>query len=557
MLDQLFIQILNMSFNASIVIIIVLAIRLLLKKAPKMFSYVLWSVVLIRLILPISFESPFSLMPTQANPISTEILYATVPVVDTGITSINNVVNVALPAATPIASVNPLQIWVVFGSLIWVIGIFIMLLYSFITYLKLKKRLVNARHYRDNIYLVEALSTPFVMGVFHPQIYLPSTLSDQERTLILHHEQTHIRRLDPLFKIIAFFTLCLHWFNPLVWVAFFSCSSDMEMACDEAVIKQMGHDVKKEYSSSLLSLTTGRRILGATPLAFGEGDTKKRVKNVLQYKSPKFWVLALATVAIVLIGIGLISNPINASGSIEKNDAQALWNAHTPYVGDNSAVSKLLNLMPLPEGLTHDGIKLHTEGTERGLEWILTDVEDTGYDETNLQRDALLLFASIDNLEDFYVTISSSFGEDVTLHYDLKWAEQQLGSDVKSYGVSKEKLQELMALTVSRLPLVEYGIAKMDYSNGETVTEVFLKDPGLAKAIWMDSVIKSARFEGMSLSELEIYYRIRITYPEVDETHDYYAYLLDDGTPVLQSDSDGTYSIMSSELFPELVAFFQ
>ena len=447
MLDQLFIQILNMSFNASIVIMIVLAMRLLLKKAPKMFSYVLWSVVLIRLILPISFESPFSLMPTQANPISKEILYATVPVVDTGITSINNVVNAALPAATPIASVNPLQIWVFIGSLIWAFGIFIMLLYSFITYLKLKKRLVNARHYRDNIYLVEALSTPFVMGVFHPQIYLPSNLSDQERTLILHHEQTHIRRLDPLFKIIGFFALCLHWFNPLVWASFFSSNSDREMACDEAVIKQMGHEVKKEYSSSLLSLTTGRQLLGATPLAFGEGDTKKRVKNVLQYKSPKFWVLVLATVAVLLIGLALITNPINAVDAIEKDFAQELWEAHTPYVGDNSAVSKLLYLMPLPEGLTHDGIKLYTEGTDRGLEWMLENSEDTGYDETNLQRDALLLFASIDNLEDFYVTISSSLGEDVTLHYDLNWAKQLLGSDVKSYGLSKEKLQELMDLT--------------------------------------------------------------------------------------------------------------
>jgi len=264
----LFIQILNMSFNASVVIIIVLAMRLLLKKAPKIFSYALWSVVLIRLVLPLSFESPLSLMPTQANPISKEMIYASVPVVDTGITSFNNVVNAALPSATPITSVNPLQIWVFIGSLIWVIGIFIMLLYSLISYLKLKKRLVNARHLNDNIFVVNNLSTPFVMGVFHPRIYLPATLTDQERTLILHHEQTHIRRLDPLFKIIAFFTLCLHWFNPLVWVAFFSSVSDMEMACDEAVIKEMGHDVKKEYSSSLLSLTTGRQFLGATPPCF-------------------------------------------------------------------------------------------------------------------------------------------------------------------------------------------------------------------------------------------------------------------------------------------------
>jgi beta-lactamase regulating signal transducer with metallopeptidase domain len=557
MLGELFLHILNMSFSASVVIVFVLVVRLILRKAPKIFSYALWSVVLIRLILPFSFESPFSIIPTKTNPISRELVYSAVPVIDTGITPLNTVVNAVLPAATPIASVNPLQIWMFVGSIIWGTGIALLLLYSIVSYIKLKKRLSNAVHLMDQVYIAENLSTPFVMGVFQPRIYLPSTLTEKEIPLILLHEQTHIKRYDPLFKIIAFFALCLHWFNPLVWVAFFCSVRDMEMACDESVIKQMGNEAKKDYSQSLLSLATGKRFIAATPLAFGEGDTKKRIKNVLQYKSPKFWVSILATIVVIVIAISLISNPIKSVDLSDADFVDELWNSRTPYVGDNSAVSKLLSLMPLPEGLKHDSIKLYTNGEERGLEWILVDVDNTGFDETELQRAAILLFASIENLKEFYVTTISSSEEDVRLHYDSAWVLRILGTDVKDYyGVSPEKLQELVDLTVSALPLTKYSIAEMG-PGGEVISEVVLRDPELAKTIWFDSMIKSARFEGTEISELTQYYRIRIVYPEVDETHDYYAYLLDDGTPVLQSEPEGWYSVMSAELYPRLVDFFK
>lgn len=521
MLENLFLHILNMSFSASIVILFVLVVRFFLRKAPKIFSYVLWGVVLVRLILPFSFESALSIMPIKANPVSSEIIYSSAPIIDTGITPINTVVNAVLPKAHPVASVNPLQIWLLVGSIIWATGIVLLLGYSIITYVKLNKRLSNVVHLKDQIYLVEDLGTPFVLGVFQPRIYLPSTLTDQELPMVILHEQTHIRRHDPLIKIVAFLTLCLHWFNPLVWIAFYCSVRDMEMACDEAVIKHMGHEVKKDYSQSLLALATGRHFIQATPLAFGEGDTKKRVKNILQYKSPKFWWLILTTIAVIIVAIGLISNPITSENFNEPSSVTDIWNARTQYVGDNSAVSNLLSMMPLPEGLMHDSIKLYTEGEERGLEWFLVDVDSTGYDDTMLKRTALLLFASIENLKDFYVTTTSNLKDDVTLHYDLEWAKQVLGADVKSYyGISPEKLQDLIDLTASKLPLAEYSLAEMG-PDGEVVSEVVLKDPELAKAIWFDSMIKSARFEGTEIDELSDYYRVRITYTEVDETHDY------------------------------------
>ena len=312
MLEKIFLQILNMSFTASFVIIFVLIARLLLKKSPKVLSYALWGVVLFRLIFPFSFESVFSLLPAKTNPISQDIIYEAVPTIDTGIPAINHVLNSSLPAATPAASVNPLQVWVFIGTMVWLLGIAILLIYSIVSLMKLQKHLKSAVYEKNNIYLAEHLDTPFVMGIIRPKIYLPASLTYGEKRYILLHEELHIRRFDHVVKLLSFFVLCLHWFNPFVWVAFFVSGRDMEMSCDEAVIKQLGSDFKKEYSTSLLTLATGRRIIGGTPLAFGEGDTKGRIKNVLNYKKPVFWMVVVAAVAAIILAVGLLANPVNS-----------------------------------------------------------------------------------------------------------------------------------------------------------------------------------------------------------------------------------------------------
>lgn len=313
MLDKIFLQFLNMSFTASFVIVFVLFARLLLKKVPKIFPYALWSVVLFRLICPFSFESMLSLLPTKAQPISQDIVYMQTPQIDTGITYLNNAVNSILPAATPQASVNPLQIWIFIGSMLWIIGIAILLIYSFTALVLLAKKLKTSILFRDNIFISPNIATPFVIGVFSPKIYIPANLSNTEREYILLHEQTHIKRLDHIIKLLSFFVLCLHWFNPLVWVAFFLSGKDMEMSCDETVIKKLGNEVKKDYSSSLLTLATGKRIVGGTPLAFGEGDTKGRIKNVLNYKKPSFWIIFMTVVVCTIMAVCFLTNPINDS----------------------------------------------------------------------------------------------------------------------------------------------------------------------------------------------------------------------------------------------------
>ncbi|NNJ31763.1 M56 family metallopeptidase [Lacrimispora defluvii] len=309
MLVRIFLQLLNMSITSGIVIAFVLVVRIILQKAPKVFSYMLWSVVLFRLICPFSFESIFSLLPAKANPITQDILYIQTPTADTGIGVINHSVNAILPAATPQTSANPLQIWIVIFSYIWLLGVAALLVYSLIALFRLKKELMNATLYGDNIFISSRIDTAFVMGVFCPKIYLPSNLNATERSYILLHEQTHVKRLDHIFKLISFLLLCIHWFNPFVWGAFFLSGKDMEMSCDEAVIKRLGSDVKKDYSASLLTLATGRRIISGTPLAFGEGDTKVRIRNVLNYRKPRFWTLLVAVSAVVFVVIGLATSP--------------------------------------------------------------------------------------------------------------------------------------------------------------------------------------------------------------------------------------------------------
>lgn len=309
MLDILFVQILNMSFTAGIVILFVLAARLLLKKTPKIFSYALWSVVLFRLVSPFSFESLLSLLPNNAAPISGDILYGQTPQINTGIAGIDNVVNSTLPAPVVGASVNPLQIWTFIGEIVWLVGIAVLLFYSVLSLIRLQNQLKNAVHEKENVYLAEHLATPFVLGIIRPKIYLPATLSREEKQYILLHEQIHIRRFDHVVRVLSFLVLCVHWFNPLVWLAFFLCGKDMEMSCDEAVIKRLGNDVKKDYSSSLLTLATGKRIVSGIPLAFGEGDTRGRIKNVLRFKKPVFWVTVIAVLAVIALCVGLMANP--------------------------------------------------------------------------------------------------------------------------------------------------------------------------------------------------------------------------------------------------------
>ena len=280
---NLFVDVVNMSITASYVIVFVLVARLCLKKAPKIFSYSLWSVVLFRLVCPFSFSSALSLLHTASGS-SGKIQYIPLniglmeqPQINTGIKGVDSAINASLPLVTPYASANPMQIVLFILSLIWVTVIVALLFYSVISYLVLKRKVSTAILVEDNIFESETISSPFVLGLIKPKIYLPIGLKDTERSYILKHEQTHIRRFDHLIKPFAFLALCVHWFNPLVWISFMLMTKDMEMSCDERVLKELGTSIKKDYSTSLLSLAIDQRMISASPLAFGESNIKARI----------------------------------------------------------------------------------------------------------------------------------------------------------------------------------------------------------------------------------------------------------------------------------------
>ena len=317
MIEQLFLQILNMSIIGGIVILFILVSRLFLKKVPKIFSYILWSVALLRLLVPFSFESMLSLIPINPRPISNESLY--VAQTNIGVISGQEItISPNLTTANIAEPVNPMQTFISIGAMLWIAGIFLLLIYSLFTLYRLKGRLASSVHEKDNIYISHEIDMPFVLGLIRPKIYLPVSLSESERDYIVLHEQTHIKRFDHVFRIIGYLALLVHWFNPLVWIAFHVSGKDMEMSCDESVIKAFGDKVKSDYSISLLSLATGRRNIGVTPLAFGEGDTKGRVKNVMNYKKPMFWVIIIALIFVIVLSFGLLANPKNEGLTVEQ-----------------------------------------------------------------------------------------------------------------------------------------------------------------------------------------------------------------------------------------------
>ena len=312
MLASIFLHVLNMSYVGGIVIALVLAIRISLKKFPKKYSYLLWVVPLIRLVFPFSIESVVSLIPFNPEPIPATIMYDQMPTINTGISSVDGSINQILPTSEIVGSVNPIQVWIFIGTVIWILGILVLIAYGVASYIKLKRKLLNSTMEQENIYYSDSFDTPFVMGIIKPMIFLPSFLSESEREYILLHEQIHIKRRDHIVRFISYLVLSFHWFNPMVWIAFFMSEKDMEMSCDEAVIFQLGDSVKKEYSTSLLSLATGRGRLSMSPLAFGEGETKGRIKNIIRFNKPKAYIIVVALLIITVVSIGLLVNPKNA-----------------------------------------------------------------------------------------------------------------------------------------------------------------------------------------------------------------------------------------------------
>lgn len=307
MSDKVFLDIVNMSITGSFAILIIMLARLLLKKAPKVFSYALWFVAFFRLLVPVSFESVLSILPFNTTPLSTDMLYIETPYVETGIKAIDSVINPVVATEVFDSTANVYQIFTFWGKIIWFIGVCAFCLYSIRSYSKLKKKLQSAVLLRDNIYISQVVGTPFALGLRNPKIYLPSNLADAQEYVIAH-EQTHLARRDNLAKILGYVVLILHWFNPLVWLAFKLFVTDMEMSCDESVIRNSKEDIRKEYSQSLLELSIEKSTLGI-PMAFAEGNPKERIKNVMKSNTKKIIGFAGLGAVILIVVIAICLSP--------------------------------------------------------------------------------------------------------------------------------------------------------------------------------------------------------------------------------------------------------
>lgn len=315
-MGEIFLKLLNLSITASWLILAVLCIRLLFRKIPKWITCLLWGVVAIRLIFPFSIESAFSLQ-LSAEPIRTSTmvegeLIPYVPSVNSNIGVVENTVNPLLAEAfayQETESVAPLQIATEIAGSVWLSGMVVLLIFALVSMIKLRLRVREAVRYKENIYICDAVKSPFILGIIKPRIYLFSALSEEEMDYIIAHERAHLKRKDHLWKPFGYLLLCIYWFNPLCWIAYIMLCKDIELACDEKVIKDMSFGDKKEYSRVLLFCATQRHLVMACPLAFGEVGVKERVKTVLNYKKPTFWITIAAIVVCAIVAICFLTNP--------------------------------------------------------------------------------------------------------------------------------------------------------------------------------------------------------------------------------------------------------
>ena len=307
-----FLKLLNLSISASWLVLAVLVLRLVSKRSPKWMNVLLWGMVALRLMLPFSIESALSLIPS-AETLSPEVVrFDPAPTITSGVEFIDNAVNPSLSesfAAAPLASVNPLYVWTYLAGWVWLIGLGAMLLYALVSYLRLRRRVSVSFCVRENIYLCDAISSPFILGVVKPRIYLPSGLDEVQRQNVLSHERAHLARRDHWWKPLGFALLAVYWFNPVLWLAYALLCRDIELACDERVIRTMDESAVKTYSTVLLACSMPRKAVITCPLAFGEVGVKERVRNALRYKKPAFWVIAASVAVCVVVAVCFLTNP--------------------------------------------------------------------------------------------------------------------------------------------------------------------------------------------------------------------------------------------------------
>ena len=423
-MNELFLKIINMSISASWLVLAVLILRFVLKKAPKWINVLLWGIVAIRLICPFSFESTLSLIPS-AETIPLNIGMDTTPTINSGISAINNAVNPIISQSnTPMAgaSVNLLQITIGIYEYIWIFGMIALALYTAISYWRLRRKVDTAVRYKDNIFQSENVSFPFVLGIIKPRIYLPFKMNGQYLEHVVAHEQAHVCRKDHWWKPLGFLLLMIHWFNPLMWLAYVLLCRDIELACDENVIKELGNEQRGDYTQALVACSVNRRMIAACPLAFGEVSVKERVKSVMNYKKPAFWVIIISVIVCVGVAVCFLTNP--------KQDSYTLRivvpaGSQEKFVYTDEEVSTIRNSIKIWSG---DGLG--------DTEVILSPVNkttETRYTATYLTHGMPVEFdAEKDTWFKIGVNMQNSTNEDIIVYVEVENVEVRIVDEINS-----------------------------------------------------------------------------------------------------------------------------
>jgi len=382
-----------------------------------------------------------------------DIGIAQTPSIDVGVDGINKVVNSSLPQAVPTASVNPMQIVMAISSIVWIVGVALLILYSIISYLKLKQNIRTATRVSGNIFETDRIVTPFVYGFYKPKIYIPINIYPNELPYILAHEKVHLKRLDHIIKPFAFLVLSVHWFNPLMWLSFFLMSRDMEMSCDESVLKMFGDEIRVSYSNSLLAFSTGRsQSLSGSPLTFGESNVKTRIINILNYKKPTFRIFTTALVVTIAIVILFLANPKHDPEAINNDSGYkmlTLMANKTQYVGDNSKVVALIDAMPLPAGVVRDSVELQTSIKPYAIVIHYTVNDEKNLGSSFFFRNAVMLLGLVENVDviygEFFYAAKNSFSHTTAKYpFTREMADLWAGGDVRAFARSRESLNTLI-----------------------------------------------------------------------------------------------------------------
>lgn len=334
-MENVFLQILNNAITVGILILVIMLVRVLCRKMPKWITCLLWILVAAKLMMPFPMESIFSLVPTS-KPIPAGIAMESNPHISTGIENVDNLINPALQQHfTPdkTASANPLQVWMYVGTVVWLAGTAALLLYALAAYVTVKWKVRASVRTEKNIYECDDIADPFILGIIRPRIYLPSGLDEETKKYVLKHETAHLGRKDYLWKPLGFLVLSVYWFQPLCWAAYILMCGDIEYACDEKVIKGETESARADYCKALLTCSMPRKMIAACPVAFGENGVKGRVKNMMNYKKPTFWISGISIVTVVIVAACFATSPKEKEADNEKTTPAANSEMETDSAG--------------------------------------------------------------------------------------------------------------------------------------------------------------------------------------------------------------------------------